>query len=52
MEVTANIHDGTEAAQSSDHAAHDVPGAATGLAREVERVRQLVQTFLSDVRSA
>jgi len=51
-EVTRNIAGVSETATDTGHSAHGVLNAATGLARESEALRRLVDNFLKDVRAA
>ena len=50
--VTTNIQGVSRSAADAGHAAHDVLTSSTRLAGEAERMRTLVQTFLSKVRMA
>ncbi|TWB38906.1 methyl-accepting chemotaxis protein [Nitrospirillum viridazoti] len=50
--VTQNIQGVSTAAEATGHAAHDVLVAATSMAREAEKMRGLVETFLVEARAA
>ncbi|MDZ5648869.1 methyl-accepting chemotaxis protein [Nitrospirillum sp. BR 11828] len=50
--VTRNIQGVSAAADETGHSAHDVLMAATSMAREAEKMRGLVETFLADTRAA
>jgi methyl-accepting chemotaxis protein len=52
VEVSSNISGVTNAAGETGAAATQVLGAAGGLAREAERLRREVDTFLATVRAA
>ncbi|TWB20753.1 methyl-accepting chemotaxis protein [Nitrospirillum amazonense] len=50
--VTRNIQGVSTAADETGHSAHDVLMAATSMAREAEKMRGLVETFLADTKAA
>ncbi|MEE3622896.1 methyl-accepting chemotaxis protein [Nitrospirillum sp. BR 11752] len=50
--VTRNIQGVSAAADETGHSAHDVLMAATSMAREAEKMRGLVETFLADTKVA
>lgn len=51
-DVNANIHEVTGAVQSAGGVAKDVLQASSELSREAEKMREVVSTFLSSVKSA
>ncbi|PKU24258.1 hypothetical protein CWS72_11695 [Telmatospirillum siberiense] len=52
QQVTQNIGGVSDAATETGHSAHGVLTAATGLARESDSLRRVVDDFLKSVRAA